>query len=153
MATMPQLFGVDAPRDALFFNWDTVRELARDGVLCQPHTVTHPIMTRISPDEARAELQQARDRIQQEAGYPATAFAYPNGMPGDYDARTIRILKELGYMSAYTLTPGPMKQADVRRYPYQIKRVFLSLNDTFDVFAAKVAGLPALRDGHTLIEE
>ena len=153
MATLPDLFGVAAPQDALFFNWDTVRELARDGILCQTHTVSHPIMTRIPPEQVRAELEEARDRIQQEAGYPATSFAYPNGMPGDYDATTIRILRELGYKTAYTLYPGPMKQADVQRHPYQIKRVFLSLWDTFDIFTAKVAGLPALRGGFSLVEE
>lgn len=128
----------------LFMSWSEVRELAEWDIICQPHTETHPILTRITPEQAVIELMNARDAIESEAGYPAYALAYPNGQPSDHSREIRQILRELDYDLAFTLSAGPMPYADIRQQPYQIRRVFLSLNDTFDMFVMKVMGLPAL---------
>ncbi|MBN2471650.1 MAG: polysaccharide deacetylase family protein, partial [Anaerolineae bacterium] len=40
----------------LFMNWDQARDLVNNGVACMPHTVTHPILTRVSPEQQRQEI-------------------------------------------------------------------------------------------------
>jgi peptidoglycan/xylan/chitin deacetylase (PgdA/CDA1 family) len=143
---LPQLLGVAPPGadPPLFVSWDQVRELVAKGIACQPHTVTHPILTRIDPAEAHRQLAESKQVIERETDQRVTAFAYPNGTPADYDQTTFAILRDLGYRLAFTLSPGPMRLGEVKQRPLEIKRVFLSYKDTFDIFVMKVLGLPAL---------
>lgn len=128
----------------LFVSWEQVRELVANGVACQPHSVTHPIMTRISDDEVRRQLADSKAHIERETNQHVTAFAYPNGRPGDYSETTIQALRETGYTLAFTLLPGPMRLDEVKQHPLEIKRVFLGYQDTFELFVMKILGLPTL---------
>lgn len=128
----------------LFVSWDQVRELTANGVACQPHTLTHPIMTRIDPNEQKWQLTESRARIEAETGQAAIAFAYPNGSRHDYNAETMAALRETGYQMAFTLSPGPARLADVRAKPLEIRRVFLGYRDSFEIAVLKMLGLPAL---------
>lgn len=128
----------------LFVSWDQVRELVQNGIACQPHTVSHPIMTRIDLAEQKRQLAESRAAVEKETNQRVIAFAYPNGTPGDYDAATQQALRETGYRMAFTLTPGPMRPADARANPLEIRRVFLSYKDTFEVAVFKMLGGPAL---------
>lgn len=128
----------------LFVSWDQVRELVANGISCQPHTVDHPIMTRIGRDEVLYQLCESRARIERETGQQAITFAYPNGTRADFDDSTLSALRECGYQTAFTLVPGPMKFERVRKTPLTIKRVALLYKDTFDMFLVKLMGVPAL---------
>jgi peptidoglycan/xylan/chitin deacetylase (PgdA/CDA1 family) len=141
-----QATSIMRPQEPKFMNWEQVRELVSSGIACQPHTVNHPIMTRISAQEQKHELAESAAAIARETGQTITAFAYPNGTPADYDRQTIQALQETGYTMAFTLTAGPMRWQDVVQHPYEIKRVYLGLRDTMEIFAAKVLGVPALLD-------
>jgi peptidoglycan/xylan/chitin deacetylase (PgdA/CDA1 family) len=138
---------VTDPDDApLFMSWDQVREVVSNGVDCQAHTVTHPIMTRISVDEQHRQLERSRAHIMEQTGKDVAAFAYPNGTHADYAPETMRLLQDTSYKTAFTLTAGPMRWRQVKVHPLQIRRVYLGYQDTFELFALKVMGLPALFD-------
>ncbi|PJF37280.1 MAG: hypothetical protein CUN49_01095 [Candidatus Thermofonsia Clade 1 bacterium] len=141
-----ELLEVPAPsaHPPLFVNWDQVREMIAANIACMPHTVNHPILTRVSAEEAYRELAESKAHIEAQTDQQATAFAYPNGTPSDYNSAIVGMLRDLGFQSAYTLTPGPMSLRALRRYPLQIRRVFLLYKDSFDLFKLKVMGLPAL---------
>ncbi len=97
------------PLDAPFFmTWEQVKELVENGVACQPHTVNHPILTRIPLEIARQELKESRDVIHAKTGQDIQAFAYPNGQLTDYNPAIIQILRELDYRVAFTLSTGPI---------------------------------------------
>jgi peptidoglycan/xylan/chitin deacetylase (PgdA/CDA1 family) len=128
----------------LFVSWDQVRELVANGVSCQPHTLTHPIMTRIDSLEQKRQLAESRGRIEAETGQTAIAFAYPNGMPLDYDSTTIAALRDTGYQMAFTLSAGPARISEVKAKPLEIRRVFMGNKDTFEMAVLKMLGLPAL---------
>jgi peptidoglycan/xylan/chitin deacetylase (PgdA/CDA1 family) len=130
-----------------------VRELVANRIACLPHTINHPILTRIPEEEMRHEIHGSRDAIIQQTGQRVTAFAYTNGMPGDYDAATFRALRDGGFKMAFTLSAGPARPDTVRRYPYQIPRVFLSYRDTFEIFLMKLMGVPALTERPHFLEE
>ncbi|MGB7342233.1 MAG: polysaccharide deacetylase family protein [Phototrophicaceae bacterium] len=154
LAQMVEALAVDLSLEKpLFVNWDQVRNLVAGGVACQPHTQTHAIMTRIAEEQVYEEIRMSKMLIEQETDQQATAFAYPNGTPADFDKTTIRILRELGYKTAFTLLPGPMPLNLVQQYPFQIKRVYLSYKDTFDTFKMKTMGVPALLDKEPFLKE
>lgn len=126
-----------APPAPLFMGWEQVRELVANGVECQPHTHDHPLMIRVDPVRARDEVERSAAIVRERTGRPALAFAYPNG---DYDASTIRALRDAGIAMAFTMRLGPARPEAVRRAPFEIARVPLDASDTWDLFRLKVSG-------------
>ncbi len=128
----------------LFVNWEQVNEMRSHEITPQPHTHTHPILTRIDAEELERELTRSQQMIAEHAHTDGLALAYPNGGAADYSPGIIETVKRLSFYMAFTLTPGPMRWRQVQRHPHQIRRVYLSYKDTFEVFVMKVMGVPAL---------
>ncbi|MGB0383536.1 MAG: polysaccharide deacetylase family protein [Ardenticatenaceae bacterium] len=134
------------PHDrSLFVSWDQVREMVANGIACQPHTVSHPILTRVPQEEMRRQLKESRDRIISETGQEVMAFAYPNGLSADYDVTTQQTVSSLGYSMAFTLATGPAKAEQVRKHPMTIPRILPRPNDSLEGFALRVNGLELLK--------
>jgi len=67
------------PPQYLPLTWEQIRELDSSGVEIGSHTVTHPILTRISVDKLRYELRESRARLESELGHKVELLGYPNG--------------------------------------------------------------------------
>ena len=141
---LQSVLDVTLPDVPMFFGWKQVQELVDNGIACQPHTVSHPILTRIPEDEMRRQIVESRQHVLENSQQEVIAFAYPNGTTADYSPAAMQTLKDCGYDMAFTLTAGPMPFKEIRQYPYQIKRVYLSHKDSLEIFQTKVMGLPAL---------
>jgi len=73
------------------------------GVEIGGHTERHPILANAPAADQRREIEQNLRSIADWTGKPVRAFAYPNGRPGvDYNADTLRILKDSGVDNAFT---------------------------------------------------
>jgi peptidoglycan/xylan/chitin deacetylase (PgdA/CDA1 family) len=105
-------------------NWDEAREMAQQGISFGGHTVTHAILTRVAPAEARHEIEECQAEIRRQLGRPATQFAYPNGGPADYNAEIKKILGEAGFTHAVVAQPGRLGPGSD---PYALGRV--AVND------------------------
>ncbi|HKQ60683.1 MAG TPA: polysaccharide deacetylase family protein [Candidatus Polarisedimenticolaceae bacterium] len=105
--------GVDEPAAVpeLMLGWDEVREMQRAGLSFGSHTVTHPILATLAPDEARRELIASKAEIERQLERPVTTFAYPNGRRSDFDESSKRLLAETGYTLAVTTLPGANRPA------------------------------------------
>lgn len=101
-------------------DWDALRQLAREGVTLAPHTRTHPLLTRISPDEARNEIADSFTDLQREVNERLVppAFAFPGGA---YNASLRSVLEELGVRVAF-LTQRGTNRLD-RCDPLQLDRI------------------------------
>lgn len=87
--------------DNLMMNADHVARLGKSGMAIGGHTVDHPILAKISDDEAWKQILQNRDDLTAITGERPRLFAYPNGKPGnDYEARHIHMVAQAGYTSA-----------------------------------------------------
>ncbi len=127
--------------ERLFVSWQQVRELVDNGIICQPHTVTHPILAQIDYAEMARQLYDSRCRIEAETCQPVLAFAYPNGLPGDYTPDALRAVREAGFSMAFTHKPGPVRAATARQHPLEISRVAVDRRDTFEMFVMHALGL------------
>jgi peptidoglycan/xylan/chitin deacetylase (PgdA/CDA1 family) len=123
----------------LFMTWDEVRTLATQGIDCQPHTHSHPILSRVSLEVARQELAQSKAEIEAQLGTPAYAFAYPNGGVDDYRPEHLPLLADLGYELAFTLRGGAVRLVALGASRYELTRIFLSHKDSPSLFALKLA--------------
>lgn len=67
------------PRPPRVLGWDELRRLAAEGVTVAPHTRTHPLLSRVSRDEAREEAAGSLADLERELGSAPPALAYPAG--------------------------------------------------------------------------
>jgi peptidoglycan/xylan/chitin deacetylase (PgdA/CDA1 family) len=90
----------------LMLNWDEVHALRGLGFSIGAHTVSHPILSRLEPDEAWAEIHGAKQSIEENLGTRVKAFAYPNGGADDYDQVALGLLERAGFTCAVTTRRG-----------------------------------------------
>jgi peptidoglycan/xylan/chitin deacetylase (PgdA/CDA1 family) len=101
-------------------SWAAARELAREGVSFGSHTMTHPRLAGLAPEERAWELEESRRRLEAVLGPQVSVLAYPFGKIGDLDEETRRAARAAGYRAAYTALPGPdPSNAD----PFALRRV------------------------------
>lgn len=84
-----------------------VIELHRQGFEIGGHTVTHPILAKLSTSEARTEIETGKRALEALTGAPVRLFAYPNGRPGvDYTAESIEVVRGAGFEAAVSTAWG-----------------------------------------------
>jgi peptidoglycan/xylan/chitin deacetylase (PgdA/CDA1 family) len=99
---------------------ESLRGLEWYGIDVGAHTVTHPILARVSTDEAWREICTGKRELEELTGRPVTLFAYPNGKPGrDYADEHVRIVREAGFAAAVTTAWGAAGSASD---PFQLPR-------------------------------
>jgi peptidoglycan/xylan/chitin deacetylase (PgdA/CDA1 family) len=59
-------------------SWDQAAALP-PAITLGAHTVNHPDLARLTPDECEHELRDCQNQIEQRLGRPARWFAYPYG--------------------------------------------------------------------------
>ena len=67
------------------------------------HTLTHPFLTTLSPDEQAAEIRGSMELIHQRLGVMPTGLAYP---VGDHDDHTVEATRAAGLAHAVTTQAG-----------------------------------------------
>ena len=93
----------EPPDEFLPLTWEQVREMDSCGIEIGSHTVTHPILTRISPEMLRYELSESRVRLESALGHKVELLGYPNG---DHDASVQQAAERAGYKCAVTADYG-----------------------------------------------
>ncbi len=116
---LAESLGTKIPTD-LMMSSEQVRTLAAVGMDVGAHTVTHPILSRISPDHARREISESKLALEEILGRGVDLFAYPNGIPGkDFTEKHLRMAWDAGFSAAVTTSPGT---ADDRIDRFQLPR-------------------------------
>ena len=96
---MRSTVGLELP----LMSWQTIRALAAEGFQCGAHSVTHPPLAGLDPARCRAELADARRRLEDALGHPTVHLAYPYGA---YDGAVQAMAAEAGYVTACSTRPG-----------------------------------------------
>jgi peptidoglycan/xylan/chitin deacetylase (PgdA/CDA1 family) len=104
----------------LMMRSEHVRALRDAGMQVGAHTKTHPILSRLSREQARAEMLGSKQALEQLLSEPVRSFAYPNGKPdADYTAESVQLVRELGFELAVSTAWGA---ADRSVDPLQVPR-------------------------------
>jgi len=90
----------------LMLTWDEVGDMQQGGISFGSHSVTHPILSRLSIDEARIEICESKRIIEERLGVRVRSFAYPSGRKIDFNEKIKDILREAGYSCALTMIFG-----------------------------------------------
>ncbi len=80
LADREQPADLDGSRAGGVMGWAALRALADDGCDLGAHSRTHPLLTRLRPDELRGEIEGSiADLARRLDRSPSPAFAYPSG--------------------------------------------------------------------------
>ena len=106
-----------------------VQEMDRGGIEIGSHTVSHPNLTKLSPESLQHEVGDAKVSLEALLGHPVLDFAYP---VGGFDARVVKAVADQGYQSATTVIEGTA-HASSDRFTWSRTRV--SGGEGLDEFA------------------
>jgi peptidoglycan/xylan/chitin deacetylase (PgdA/CDA1 family) len=140
-------YGNDSVGERIMMNWEEVSALADSGlVTIGAHTISHPILSRVSESQARYEIIEGKHLIEQKLGQAVDYFAYPNGQPEDIGLDVVALVKEAGYLAASTTVSGRnVSGTDV----FELKRIDVTNSISTDaqnrfspaLFAFSLSGL------------
>lgn len=95
-----------------WMSWDNVRSMNASGMSIGAHTVTHPVLSRLSPDDQNLEVCESRLRIEREIGTPVTSLSYPVGNREAFNAATREALSHNGFDWAFSYYGGHVRGGD-----------------------------------------
>lgn len=91
----------------LCLGWDELGQLARHRLATiGAHTVSHPILAKLTARGALEEMDAGASRIGEMIGARPTHFSYPVGGPDAAAAREFAMAREVGFGTAVTTRPG-----------------------------------------------
>ena len=109
---LASLAGVHLPQD-LMMTSHKVKAMRHAGMQIGAHTVSHPILARLTDEQARQEISDSKNCLEQLLGERVGLFAYPNGKPGeDYSPQSVDIVCSLGFDAAVSTAWGTHRAGD-----------------------------------------
>ena len=107
------------PPDDLMMKSADVQALHRNGMQIGAHTVSHPILTRLTNHDARREIAGSRAKLEELLDVPVKSFAYPNGKAGDdYSDEHVALVRDIGFSYALSTNPGAARKgSDLMQLP------------------------------------
>ena len=130
--------------------WDQVRQCAGKGASFGPHTVTHPILSRVDARRADAEISQSWRAVTAETEASVPVFCYPNGTAADFSSREQRSVESAGMKAALSTIPGSViSTASGMKVTNRFSIPRFSYVEEKSGFVQIVSGLQEMRAGVT----
>ncbi|MBI4843151.1 MAG: polysaccharide deacetylase family protein [Nitrospirae bacterium] len=86
---------------------DEIREMNRGGVTFGAHTISHPVLSGLSREDAFREINGSKRALEDILGKEVSYFAYPYGKRGrDFNDDSIDIVRECGFRAAFATDNG-----------------------------------------------
>jgi len=104
------------PRNEML-TWEEIREMQAAGITFGAHTLDHPSLISLSPEEALSQIRGAKEFLEEKLGCPVVHFSYPYG---DFNSEVAAIVAAAGYKTAVTDTPGVNYRG---ANPFTLKRI------------------------------
>jgi peptidoglycan/xylan/chitin deacetylase (PgdA/CDA1 family) len=119
------------PEAAAALNWPQIREMMCHGLRFGSHTLSHPHLTKISEAEARREITESKDYLEQKLGIKVRSLAYPYG---SFNETVREMVKQAGYKMAVTQRLGKGE----KETRFSLARIEISARDHYHSFKFKL---------------
>lgn len=123
-----------------YLTWREVRELHAEGIQFGSHTVTHPDLRSLAPEQIDYELGYSKEMIEQKLGAPVASFAYPFAFPEedrDFTRYLFDALKNHGFENGVSTILG---RARLGSNPFFLPRLPVNSWDDPWLLRAKLEG-------------
>jgi len=121
------------PTTNCILGWDSLRRLSSEGVTLGAHTRTHPLMNRVTLEEAEAEANGSSHDLQREIGSTLPIFAYPSG---EFNDEAANMLEREGFKLAFTTSRGINNIH--RTDPLRMRRINVGAKTTLPILRAQL---------------
>jgi len=128
------------PPAGTHLTWAELQEMTRLGCTMGAHTITHPMMVNMPPDEAAHEIESSKEALEKKLGTEVSSFAFPFGRLSDYDSAYIPLLIRSGLKIAFRSTGAINFANEARRNPYEIRRRCIGRFASLDEVAVATSG-------------
>jgi peptidoglycan/xylan/chitin deacetylase (PgdA/CDA1 family) len=123
-----------------YLTWREVRELHAEGIQFGSHTVTHPDLRSLGPEQIDYELGYSKETIEQKLGAPVPSFSYPFAFPEedrDFTRYLLDALANHGFENGVSTILG---RANVDHNPFCLPRLPVNSWDDAPLLRAKLEG-------------
>lgn len=123
-----------------YLTWSDVRELHAEGIRFDSHTVSHPDLRSLGPDQIEYELGHSKEVIEEHLGVSVESFSYPFGFPEedrDFTRFLEDVLSNLGFDYGVSTILG---RACRRSNRFFLPRIPVNSCDDPSLFRAKLEG-------------
>ena len=123
-----------------YLTWSDVRELHAEGIYFGSHTVTHPDLRSLGPDQLEYELGRSKEIIEDFLGTAIESFSHTFGFPEedkDYARYLADVLCNLGYDHGVSTILGRASRKSNRFF---LPRLPVNSFDDHWLFRAKLQG-------------
>jgi peptidoglycan/xylan/chitin deacetylase (PgdA/CDA1 family) len=124
-------------RRLLMLSLAELRRLIGEGMSVGAHTLSHPMLSQLSPESAWIEISESRRAMEQALDKPVWALAYPFGDPSSVTPREIEMAERAGFTCAFVNVGGGLGAKTSR---FAMPRVHVSAGMGFGEFEAHISG-------------
>ncbi|MBZ5721311.1 MAG: polysaccharide deacetylase family protein [Acidobacteriia bacterium] len=112
-------------------------QLAAAGMSIGAHSLSHPVLSRVSDDMAWREISESRSVLEKVLGRTVWAFGYPFGNATTVTARDLRLAEQAGFRCAF-MNAGGGFGAKINRFA--LPRVHVTADMSLAEFEAHISG-------------
>lgn len=120
-----------------FLTWDEIRAMSREGIQFGGHGAEHHLLSHLTVDEARDEVEGAKAMIASQLKEVPCSFSYPRGY---WTPQVVELVKKAGYRLAFLAKGGPVRCED-DLYTLQRINIFEEGTQSRPMFLARLVGL------------
>lgn len=133
-------------------DWAEVRRLSEStDITIGPHTRSHPILSRTTPEQMQSEIKGSWDDLAREISNPLPLFAYPNGQAYAINEANQQAVKAAGLPGAFTMMAG--HNTPGKTDPYMMHRIGATPGLSLSRFKLRVSPLGQfLRQAKSLVK-
>lgn len=119
----------------MHLTWDEVREMMAGGIEFGSHTMTHPILSNVSPAQLAEEISESKKILERELESEVLAFSYPVGGRTSFNETVKTEVKKCGFRFAVSYREGVAKRdCD----PYSLPRIHIETSHSLKLFRANL---------------
>jgi peptidoglycan/xylan/chitin deacetylase (PgdA/CDA1 family) len=114
-----------------------LRTLSGAGMTIGAHTMSHPVLSQMAPELARAEIVECKAKLESALQKPVWAFAYPFGDAASVTPQVLAMAQEAGYASAFLNYGGGL---GANLPPWALPRIHVTAEMSLAELEAHVSG-------------
>ena len=117
----------------MMLTWSQIKEMAADGITMGCHTLNHSDLTSVSLGEAKRQITDSKEILEDQLGIKIDVFAYPYGC---HNYNVEKLVEECGFRAAVTVNPEPVSSVE---NPFTLNRIGIYSNLSRSGFITKVS--------------
>ena len=106
------LFVANPSNEKKYLDENDVKNLCQRGVLMGSHTVSHPVLSKLTSEKLSKEISENKQYVESLTRKPADFFAIPFGKKTDYNETVIKTCREAGHTKLLTSNPVPVSEKE-----------------------------------------